>query len=52
MEAIDGGLRIAPGIGLSPTLVGSPVVDSASGKVVGLLTKTDKGWIIGKIQKP
>lgn len=43
------GLKIAPGVGISPTLNGSPVIDSSSGELVGMLSKTDDGWIVGKI---
>ncbi len=42
-----GGIRIAPGVPLSNTLDGSPVVDSKTGNLVGLLTESDDGWIIG-----
>lgn len=49
LEQTENALRIAPGVGLSPTLVGSPVVDATNGNVIGLLIKTDKDWLIAKL---
>ena len=44
------GLKIAPGVPISTSLNGSPVVSSDTGALVGLLLKTKEGWIIGFIQ--
>lgn len=43
------GLRIAPGVPIAETLDGSPVVATESGKVVGLLTNRDDGWIVANL---
>jgi hypothetical protein len=47
LEPLPGiGLRIAPGVPLSEHWIGLPVIDSASGNVYGLLTRSDSGWAI------
>ncbi len=43
------GLRIAPGIPIAEQLNGSPVIDSASGQVIGMLSSTNNGWVVGQI---
>jgi paraquat-inducible protein B len=42
-------LEIAPGIALAEPLDGSPTIDSASGRLFGLLMRTEQGWIIAKL---
>ncbi len=50
LEPLPGiGLRIAPGVPLSEHWIGLPVIDSASGNVYGLLTRTDSGWAIASL---
>jgi paraquat-inducible protein B len=44
------GLKIAPGVPISQELQGSPVVDTANGKVWGLLCLTDNGWLVGALR--
>ncbi|MEZ6137647.1 MAG: MlaD family protein [Pirellulaceae bacterium] len=41
-----GCLKIAPGVAISAPLGGSPAIDAATGKVIGLLIRTDNGWQI------
>ncbi|MCA9132203.1 MAG: MCE family protein [Planctomycetales bacterium] len=41
---------IAPGVAIAEELSGSPVVDSNSGKVIGLLSKDSQGWFIASLQ--
>jgi ABC-type transporter Mla subunit MlaD len=43
------GLAIAPGVAISPPLNGSPVVNSVTGKLFGLLMESDEGWLIGQL---
>ena len=45
----SGGVRIAPGVPLSATLNGSPVVNSATGNLLGLLVETNDGWVVGNL---
>lgn len=50
IEALpDNSLKIAPGVAISSTLAGSPVIDVSSGRVMGLLCLTDQGWLIGPL---
>lgn len=44
-----GGIKIAPGVPISAALNGSPVVDSSTGKLIGLLVETSDGWIVGNL---
>lgn len=46
----DGDLSIAPGVTIPPTLDGSAVVDSASGKVIGLLVQREEGWFVSRLR--
>jgi len=46
----DGDLSIAPGVTIPPTLDGSPVVDSATGKVIGLLVQREEGWFVSRLR--
>lgn len=51
LEPLTGvGVKIAPGVPISKELNGSPVVDSATGSVFGLLCHTDNGWIVGAMR--
>jgi paraquat-inducible protein B len=43
------GWKIAAAVPLPEELNGSPVIDADSGNLIGLLSKTDSGWVIGKI---
>lgn len=43
------GLKIAPGVPFSEALHGSPVIDSQSGKLFGLLLQEEEGWKVGNI---
>lgn len=43
------GLEIAPGVPISPTLQGSPVMDAGTGELIGLLIERPKGWAVGQV---
>ncbi len=45
-----GNLSIAPGVSIAPTLEGSPVVDAATGKLIGMLVNSNDRWLVGKLQ--
>ncbi len=47
--AADQTLVIAPGVAIAPPLSGSPVVNSATGKLFGLLIESDGRWTIGRL---
>lgn len=50
LEVEEGvGLKVAPGVPIAPGLNGSPVVNAATGQVIGLLSSSDSGWIVGKL---
>ncbi|MEC8555211.1 MAG: MlaD family protein [Planctomycetota bacterium] len=40
------GLRIASGVPISDSLLGSPVVDATTGRLIGLLVKHDGDWVV------
>ncbi len=42
-------LKIAPGVAISEALDGSPVIDAATGKILGLLAASKAGWQIGML---
>ncbi len=43
------GLKIAPGVPISETLNGSPVVDAQSGKLNGLLIQQEESWVVAHL---
>ncbi len=43
-------LRIARGVPIPKQLNGSPVIEASSGKVVGLLSSTEAGWVVGALR--
>ena len=45
------GLRIAPGVPLPNALEGSPVVDSATGLLIGLLVQDESGWLVSRLPR-
>lgn len=44
------GLKLAPGIPISPELSGSPVIAAGTGKLYGLLVEGSDGWRIARIE--
>ena len=40
----NAGLKIAPGVPISESLIGSPVISAVDGKMIGLLVKSEAGW--------
>ena len=40
------GLRIASGVPISDSLLGSPVVDATTGRLIGLLVKHNGDWVV------
>lgn len=46
--APETGFRVAPGIPLSKELLGSPVVESSTGNLYGLLIESSDGWYIAR----
>jgi paraquat-inducible protein B len=50
LEMLPGvGWKIATTVAISAQLNGSSVVDAGTGRLVGLISKTDSGWAIGRI---
>lgn len=46
-NSIAGEVDIAPGVAIAPALSGSPVINAASGKLIGLLLLDNGQWSIG-----
>jgi paraquat-inducible protein B len=50
VKKLDDGFTIAPAISISEALAGSPVIDSKTGYIVGLLTRMDGSWGIAMLK--
>jgi paraquat-inducible protein B len=45
----DGHLRIAPGVPIAKALAGSPVIDAANSRVLGILVQRNDRWLVARL---